>query len=211
MLFVREKFRGIKKWIRWLISTKRDKPRQEENEKLITEKPPLVYLNRPIIPSTLNTHNFSPLSPDEKIALFMDLFQGRRDVFPKRWENPKTSKSGYSPACHNEWVKGVCRKPHIKCSECLNQAFIPVTDHIIRKHFTGEKVGDSRRDHTIGIYPMLKDETCWFLSVDFDIHRLHHSKKEVIVYDYVDRSISMLARMADKRIKGYGKLGYSVE
>ena len=81
----------------------------------------------------------SPLSPEEKIALFMDLFQGRRDVFPKRWENQKTGKSGYSPACRNEWVKGVCKKPKIKCSDCPNQAFIPVTEQVLRHHFIGEK------------------------------------------------------------------------
>ena len=28
----------------------------------------------------------------------------------------------------------------------------------LRKHFTGEKLGNSRRDYTIGIYPMLKDQ-----------------------------------------------------
>ena len=32
---------------------------------------------------------------DDKIALFGRLFRGRRDVFPKRWDNPKTGKSGY--------------------------------------------------------------------------------------------------------------------
>ncbi len=129
--------------------------------------------------SASNVSPPSPLSPEEKIALFMDLFQGRRDVFPKRWDNQKTGKSGYSPACHNEWVRGVCKKPQIKCSECLNQAFVPVTEQVIRKHFTGEKVGDARRDYTIGVYPMLKDETCWFLSVDFD---KEHWKRDAGAY-----------------------------
>jgi hypothetical protein len=45
-------------------------------------------------------------SAAEKIALFRRLFAGRADVFPVRWENRKTAKSGYAPACANEWVKG---------------------------------------------------------------------------------------------------------
>lgn len=43
------------------------------------------------------------------------------------------------------------------------------------------------------------------------LHRLHHAKKEVVVYDYVDRNIPMLARMAEKRMKGYAMLGYSIK
>jgi len=100
------------------------------------------------------------LSTQEKIDLFMELFRGREDVFARRWGNPKTGTSGYAPACHSEWVRGVCEKPRIKCSECPNQAFMPVTPEVMRRHLSGE--------HTIGVYPMLKDETCWFLAVDFD-------------------------------------------
>lgn len=64
----------------------------------------------------------------EKIALFRRLFAGRTDVFPVRWDNPKTERSGYAPACADEWVRGVCNKPQVKCSECSNQAFIAVSD-----------------------------------------------------------------------------------
>lgn len=104
------------------------------------------------------------ISSDQKIAIFLGLFRGREDVFPKRWDNAKTGKSGYAPACHNEWVRGVCNKPQIKCGDCPNQAFIPMSTDVVRKHLAG----DGGRDHTIGIYPMLKDETCWFLAADFD-------------------------------------------
>lgn len=107
-------------------------------------------------------------SPEEKIRIFMNFFRGREDVFPKRWDNAKTGKSGYAPACRNEWVKGVCGKPQVKCGECPNQAFIPVSADIARKHLAGDGTGTYARDHTIGIYPMLKDETCWFLAADFD-------------------------------------------
>lgn len=51
------------------------------------------------------------LSNAEKVALFRSLFRGRDDVFPRRWENAKSGKAGYAPACHNEWVRGICGKP----------------------------------------------------------------------------------------------------
>ncbi len=108
-------------------------------------------------------------SSAEKIALFRHLFAGRADVFPVRWENRKTAKSGYSPACANEWVRGICGKPQVKCGECPHQAFIPVTDDIIEKHLRG---GNGARasggDFVAGVYPLLPDETCWFLAADFD-------------------------------------------
>jgi hypothetical protein len=74
------------------------------------------------------------LTANEKIALFRSLFRGRADVFPVRWENPKNGKSGYSPACDNEWRKGLCGKPKIKCSGCPNQGFIAISDDLIKQH-----------------------------------------------------------------------------
>lgn len=50
-------------------------------------------------------------SPSEaKIALFRSLFRGRQDVYPRRFGSRRTGKSGYAPACANEWVPGVCEK-----------------------------------------------------------------------------------------------------
>lgn len=114
----------------------------------------------------IETHTI--FSPEEKIKIFMNLFRGRMEVFPKRWDNAKTGKSGYSPTCSNEWIRGICNKPRIKCTECPNQAFIPLTAEIVRKHLGGEDLNGSKRDYTIGIYPMLADDTCWFLAVDLD-------------------------------------------
>ncbi len=105
----------------------------------------------------------------EKIALFRRLFQGRTDVYPRRFESLKTGKKGYQPACANEWVTGICEKPRIRCEECTHRAFLPVTDDVIRNHLQGLDPRDqSRRDFTIGVYPMLPDETSWFLAADFD-------------------------------------------
>ncbi len=99
------------------------------------------------------------LHPNKKITLFRSLFKGRQDVYPKLWTNKK-GMSGYSPVCKNEWVKGICRKPKIKCRECDNRIYLPVTDEVIAKHLEG--------NITIGVYPMLEDETSHFLALDFD-------------------------------------------
>jgi hypothetical protein len=104
--------------------------------------------------------------PSAKIALFMSLFRGRTDIYPVRFESRKTGKPGYAPACANEWVRGICEKPRIKCAECPNRRFLPVTEDVIRRHLSGrDELG---RDFVIGIYPMLQDETCFFLAADFD-------------------------------------------
>jgi superfamily II DNA or RNA helicase/very-short-patch-repair endonuclease len=105
-------------------------------------------------------------SPEAKIALFRSLFRGREDVYPRRFESRKIGRGGYAPACGNEWVRGVCEKPRIKCVECPNRNFLPVTDEVIRQHLSGrDPLG---RDFVIGVYPMLQDETCYFLAADFD-------------------------------------------
>jgi superfamily II DNA or RNA helicase/very-short-patch-repair endonuclease len=103
---------------------------------------------------------------EAKIALFRSLFHGREDVYPRRFESRKTGRAGYSPACGNEWVQGICEKPRIKCSECPHQRFLPVTDDVIRWHLQGHD--DHSHDFVIGVYPMLLDETCFFLAADFD-------------------------------------------
>jgi superfamily II DNA or RNA helicase/very-short-patch-repair endonuclease len=105
-------------------------------------------------------------SPQAKIALFRSLFRGREDVYPRRFESRKTGKSGYAPACANEWVRGVCEKPRIKCAECPNRRFLPVTDDVIRWHLSGSDA--EGQPFAAGVYPLLQDETCFFLAVDFD-------------------------------------------
>ncbi len=124
--------------------------------------PPLVNLSAetpttdmtPTIPAV---HNRS--SNAEKIRLFRFLFRGRENVYAIRWES-RSGGSGYTFACRHEWVPGVCEKPRIKCAACPHRAYLPVTDAVIERHLTGAL--------TVGIYPMLMDETCRFLAVDFD-------------------------------------------
>lgn len=101
----------------------------------------------------------SSLSTDEKVALFGRLFRGRTDVYPVRWES-KAGKSGYSPACANEWRAGICEKPRIKCADCGHRLLVPLTDRTLYDHLAGR--------HTVGVYPLLADDSCHFLAVDFD-------------------------------------------
>jgi len=94
--------------------------RQERAAFLPTQEMPLQPDR---VPSVTNQ---SPQEP--KIALFRRLFRGREDVYPKRFESMKTGKKGYQPVCGNEWVDGICEKPKIRCEDCRQRKFLPVTD-----------------------------------------------------------------------------------
>ena len=113
-------------------------------------------------PPTLNTKPCSErkiISDQNKIRLFRGLFKGRPDVFAVRWESAK-GRSGYSPACRNEWKPGICDKRNIRCAECLHRDLIPISDQVIDEHLSGRR--------TIGVYPLLENENCFFLAADFD-------------------------------------------
>jgi len=99
-------------------------------------------------------------TPERKIALFRNLFRGREDVFAIRWEG-KGGKSGYSPAGAMDWRAIHAAKPEDRKSVGRKTRILhPLTDDVIENHLRGKQ--------TIGIYPLLPDETCWFLAVDFD-------------------------------------------
>lgn len=137
---------------------------QVENARLIAllEAHGIEWRVRPTEPVPAEAKQSDPLrfSTAEKVALFRSLFQGRTDVYPMRWESKTTGKSGYSPACGNEWQAGICQKPRVKCSECEHRLLMPVTDSVIYAHLSGAL--------TVGVYPLLADDTCHFLAVDFD-------------------------------------------
>ena len=112
------------------------------------------------IPGHLAAKPAAGISNADKIALFRRLFRGRDDVYSLRWESKKSGNSGYAPACANEWRAGVCNKPRIKCGDCNRRELIPLSDAVVHAHLTGKG--------TIGIYPLLEDDSCYFLAVDFD-------------------------------------------
>ncbi len=121
----------------------------------------------------------APRTPTEKVSLFRSLFRGRADVFPVRFVSKKTGKPGYAPACSNKWEPGVCLlRTGGRCSDCVNQAFVSVSDQVIIDHLQGR--------HVIGAYPLLDDETCWFLAVDFDKSSW---KEDVVAFAETCRSV----------------------
>ncbi len=102
----------------------------------------------------------APVTATEKVRLFRARFKGRDDIFPTRFVSKRTGKPGYAPACSSKFLPGVCPLPKVKCGECRNQAFLPVDEQRILDHLRGR--------HVMGVYPLLEDETCWLLAVDFD-------------------------------------------
>ena len=128
---------------------------EEVNEPLVLKLIPSQ--NKPTN-SIINKHSDS----SEKIKLFRSLFKGRDDVYAKRWENSKKETAGYSPACANEWKSGICQKPKISCSACSNKNYLHIDEELIDSHLRG------RNNIVVGIYPLLINETCYFLAIDFD-------------------------------------------
>ena len=88
---------------------------------------------------------------------------------PEGLKAQKPARVVIIPVCPNEWIQGICQKPAIKCTDCSNRDFIPVTDEVIKCHLLGiDSQKKAARDFTIGMYPLLADEICWFLVIDFD-------------------------------------------
>lgn len=159
------------------------------------------------------------------------------------------------PACANDGNYSLCGKrkfPRVKCGDCDHQSYLPASDEVIREHLQGKQ--------TIGVYPLLPDDTCRFLAVDFDkttwqedvaafrqtdkgktaekdqsgicpkdFRRYERNSLGIVEQDqttgrfpesgilqetedaplhYVDGSVPMLAKMHEKRMKGFKSMGY---
>ena len=102
------------------------------------------------------------LSREDKVKIFMSYFKGRDDVYPYLSidkNNPNIKY--YIPKCANEWKNGICNKTiGKKCKTCQYRENKPISEDVIYKHMY--------ENHPIGIYPLLQDDTCYFLSLDFD-------------------------------------------
>jgi len=126
---------------------------------------------------------------EEELAIFTQVFRGRDDVYPVRWENARRGTSGYMPDCSNKFVESVCHIKTTKCGQCPNQAFKKLDERAIEKHLQGH--------HTVGVYPLLVDGTCWFLALDFDdrtwradVRAVRDSCTQLALPVYVERSRS---------------------
>ncbi len=126
-----------------------------------------------------------PLTPEEKIAIYQNLFRGRDDVFARRWYSTTTQKSGYQPVCLHEWKPQFCDKKKYKCANCPNQQLAPLTYQDIYRHLQGK---DEYGRDVVGLYPICKDNTCYFLCADFDDKSCEHGyQNDVSAYISVCR------------------------
>ena len=142
----------------------------------LTEKqnalPVLSEQNEPIPPVADTLFNSTPAinrhsTPQQKIDLFKSLFSGRQDVFALRWFNPKSNKSGYSPVCRNKWASGKCDLKKYSCATCPFKLPVSLTDNYIYNHLAGR---DEFSRDVIGLYPLIEENLCKFLAMDFDTH-----------------------------------------
>ncbi len=100
-------------------------------------------------------NDFTP----KNINTFRSLFQGREDVFAVRWE--KSRKSGYIPAYqYDPYHYRVHKMNGGTFANYPHKTYLSLTDNEIQKHLNGVQ--------QIGVYPLLQDNTSWFLVADFD-------------------------------------------
>ena len=119
----------------------------------------------------------SQLSLEQRVEIYMSYFRGRDDVYPYLSINKNNPNiKYYIPACVNEWKVGVCNKTMGKpCKTCQYKELKPINYDVIKNHIYNNK--------TIGIYPLLEDETCYFLAFDFDDKKdENHIKDDVLAF-----------------------------
>ncbi len=100
------------------------------------------------------------LTTAQKIAVFRSLFRGREDVYAARWESPD-GRHGYSPVSQRNWqAYNAANAEDRKRVDKETRKYLPLTDQAVHDHLAGTQ--------TLGVYALLRDETCCFLAVDFD-------------------------------------------
>lgn len=119
-----------------------------------------------------NTQEVFRASKEEQVKIFTEYFKGRDDVFAYLSFNKNDpSIKYYTPACENEWNKLVCNKTMKKsCKTCNYRSSKPLTFDIYRNHIFGNK--------PVGLYPLLDDDSCYFLAFDFDDKKNENNIKE---------------------------------
>ena len=132
--------------------------KEQEIRKLQTE----VETLKKKLNQLASSESIMSLSIPEKINIFMSYFKGRDDVYPYlSIDKYNPDIKYYKPACANELRKGICNiTMGKKCKTCQYRENIPLTKEVVYRHMYG--------NNPIGIYPLLKDDTCYFLALDFD-------------------------------------------
>jgi superfamily II DNA or RNA helicase len=96
---------------------------------------------------------------DKKLFILRSLFKGREDVFAQRWE--KGTKSGYIPTYFYDPYRYKAHKMKGGTFQTYtDKTCLPLTDEQLIKHLNGEQL--------VGLYPLLQDNTSWFIAADFD-------------------------------------------
>lgn len=121
------------------------------------------------------TEEEKELELQRRVDLFRDLFRGREDVYAQRFVS-KSGKAGYQPVCKNRWSAG-CQEHRYKCEGCPLREFVPLDDNLLRKHLDR----NAKEKEVIGIYPILEDNTVFFLCADFDDKNCEHGYKDDVL------------------------------
>src|SRR3989338_300085 len=95
-------------------------------------------------------------SREERVHIFMSLFKGREDVFARRWEKWQGGVSGYAPLYTDQ----------------DKESYVPLTDSWIEKHLIGSA--------TLGVYPLLQDNTSNFIVADFDVNNWQSAARKFL-------------------------------
>lgn len=101
----------------------------------------------PVVPGSVTMA--SPVQ--DKLAFYADRFRARPDAYATYWENPRKATKGWIPAVAGRWRAGLDRR---------TVRHLPLTTEVLAAHLAGEVF--------IGLYPLLPDNSCWFLAADFD-------------------------------------------
>ena len=170
----------------------------ESVEKLIQENQKLKEENK-LLKEELQRRGIIFLRPNEylnnqeKIKVFKSYFKGRDDIYAYRYFNKNKQQYSWGTKCGNQFKEG-CRlgKQKRACSNCPTAAWMPLTDDILNAHFKGQE-----QNIGIGIYPLLRDHTCYFLAMDFDddhwfedLYSVYQTALKFQLYPVMERSAS---------------------
>lgn len=124
----------------------------------------------------------------KRLEFFRSLFKGREDVFALRWE--KENKSGYMPAySYDPYMYRLHKQRGGTFKDYKDKTYLKLDDYQLSKHLKGEQF--------IGVYPLLKDNTSWFIVADFDKKNWQEQSQKAIqacekhhIHVYLERSRS---------------------
>lgn len=102
------------------------------------------------------------LTSNQKLKIYMNYFKGRSDIYATKYWSQKNNKYQYTFECSNKF-KAYCninkgKRCHIDCPHCKTKSLTPET---IMNHIR-------KPNQLVGLYPLLEDNTCYLLALDFD-------------------------------------------